>query len=474
MERNCFDEFWRLPQMKRALVFFALLFATATVIPQDAPQDPRFATKIETAANGSKMFSITNRSPVPITAIVVLGEFKNARGVLSRQNKYFDSVEGHGSLRSAILPQETRAVMVDAPPRAADTSVGTFTLKAVIFEDGTSFGDEESVATILRGREFLWRNVSAVVSTLEAAKTTPVTKNELLRQLDEKQKAEKEERLKDVKMFGLLTGSSSAVAASAFMNAKANIDVPDNAVIPATAINQFADRYLNIRQRLINSKPQIPGTENIEAADASVPQDFEIRLGPGVKSEDVSVFYDLRPAPGSNVSGTLGGAGGQTGSRSYRLPVLIDGKPAHSLQAFIVGKGCAVQVIDIPDIAASLRSAEYDCVQLPLMNFTGRVEPSEALAGKKYRVRITLLEMTIARAEVDSDGVFHAQITDYSSDPHAGALKFYADLTGADLVPGAKSGGAMLEPINSAAIQHIALRPMADYGGEVVFHAVAF
>ncbi len=199
-----------------------------------------------------------------------------------------------------------------------------------------------------------------------------------------------------------------------------------------------------------------------------MPQDFEIRLGPGVKSEDVSIFYDIRPAPGSDVNGTLGGVSFQTGSRIYPLPALIDGKPAHSLRAFIVGKGCAVQVVDIPDLAASLRSVEYDCVQLPLMNFTGRVEPSQLLAGKKYRVRITAYSMTIAVTDLDSDGVFHAEITDYSSDPHGGALMFYADAIGGN------PGGAMLNPISSAAIQNIGLRPMADYGGAVVFHAVAF
>lgn len=403
--------------MKRALIFLALLFATAAVVPQEAPQDPRFPTKIETSANGSKMFSITNRSEVPITALVIFVERRNTKGMLSRQHMQFDSVEGHGSLPSAILPQETRAVPVDAPPRATDTMVATFTLKAIIFEDGTSFGDEESVGAILRRREFLWRNVSAVVSTLEAAKTPPITKEVLLQQLDEKQKAEKEERLKNVKMYGLLGGSSPAVAASAFMNAKANIDVPDNALIPAAEINQFADWYLNIRQRLINSKPQIPGTENIVAVNAPVPHDFEIRLGPGVKSEDVSIWYGINPAPGSDVNGTAGGIGGQTGSAMYRIPALIDGKPAHSLRATIVGKGCAVQTVDIPDLAASLRSAEYDCVQLPLMNFAGRVEPSDLLAGKKYRVRISMLGLTIAVTDLDSDGVFHAQITDYSSDP---------------------------------------------------------
>ncbi len=186
--------------MKRALVFLALLFVTTALVPQDAPQDPRFTTKIETAANGGKMFSITNRSQVPITAIIILVERKGSNGSSSRQNMYFDSVaERVGSFRSAILPQETRQVSVDGPPRATDTSVATFTLKAVIFEDGTSFGDEESVGRILHSREFLWRNLSAVASTLEAAKgEASVSKDELLQQLDENQKAEKAERLKEM------------------------------------------------------------------------------------------------------------------------------------------------------------------------------------------------------------------------------------------------------------------------------------
>jgi hypothetical protein len=452
--------------MKRALVFFALLFATATVVPQDAPQDPRFATKVETTADGRKILSITNRSQVPITAVIIQTERTTSNGSPSQSVMYLDSAPGFpGPFASAILPQETRSVIVSSAPRATDTSVATFTLKAVVFEDGTSYGDEESVAKILRAREFLWRNVSAVVSTLGAAKAKPITKDELVQQLDENQKVEKEERLKLIAFGG---NGVSLIASSALANAQSNINVPGNGLVPVAVINQFADSYLNIRQRLINSKPQIPGTENMVAADAAVPQDFEIRLGPGVKSQDVSVWYEIRPATGSDVNGTAGGLGLQSVQQAFRIPALIDGRPAHSLRAFIFGKGCAVKVIEIPDIAASLRSAEYDCVQLPLMNFTGRVDPSELMAGKKYRVRITLFSLTIAVADLDSDGAFHAQITDYSSDPHAGAFMFYADAIGGN------PGGAMLEPINSAAIQHIGLRPMADYGGEVVFHAVAF
>jgi hypothetical protein len=460
--------------MKCALVFLALLFATGVVVPQDAPQDPRFTTKIETVANGGKMFSITNRSQIPITAIVIFAAGKSSNGNSSRSNMYFDSVSGAvGAFTSAILPQETRAVMVGGPPRATDTLIATYTLKAVVFEDGTSVGDAESVGRILHAREFLWRNVSAVVSTLEAAKVKPVNKDVLLQQLDENQKAEKAERLKE--MTSGVT-NISLIASSAFANAKANIEVPDNALIPAAKINQFADSYLNIRQRLINSKPQIPGTENMVAANSAVPADFEIRLGPGVKSEDVSVFYEIRPAPGSEGNGTAGGVGAQSVQHAFRIPALIDGKPAHRLRAFIFGKGCAAKVIDIPDLAASSRSAEYDCVQLPLINFTGRVEPSEFMAGKKYRVRIEVFNLTIARADLDSDGIFHAQITDYSSDPvcipegqcFGAALTFYADVIGVN------PGDAKLEPIGSAAIQGGGLRPMTDYGGEVVFRAIAF
>ncbi len=456
--------------MKRALVFFALLFATAAVVPQDAPQDPRFNTKVDTAPDGRKMLAITNLSQVPITAIIIQGESKSANGSASRSGMFFDSASGlPGSLPSAILPQETRAIMVQGPPRGTDNAVVTYSLRAVLFEDGTSYGDEESVSRILRAREFLWRNVSAVASVLEAAKAKPVTKDELVQQLDEKQKAEKADHLKEVKIAGPFGGQM--IASSAFANAKANIDVPGDALVSSAEIDQFADSYLNVRQRLINSKPQIPGTENIVAAKAAVPEDFEIRLGPGVKSEDVSIGYGIRPAAGSDVNGTYNQIGGKSGSRMYRIPVLIDGKPAYSLHAVIIGKGCAVKIVDIPDLAASSRSVDYECVQLPLMSFTGRVELSDLLAGKKYRVRISLLGPTIAIADLDSDGVFHAQITDYSSDPvctpiapYGGAvLSFYAEPTGANLI------GAQLKPVSSATNKYGDLRPMPDYGGEVVF-----
>jgi hypothetical protein len=458
--------------MKRALFFLALLFATAAVVPQYVPQDPRFATKIETSVSGNKMFSITNRSQVPITAIVIFAEGKSANGNSSRSNMYFDSVSGAvGAFTSAILPQETRAVMVGGPPRATDTTVATYTLKAVIFEDGTSFGDEESVGRILHAREFLWRNVSAVVSTLEAAKVKPVSKDVLLQELDENQKAEKAERLKEMTLGA---NNISLIASSAFMNAKANIDVPGNAPIPAEKIEQLADSYLNIRQRLIRSKPQIPGTEDAAVASAAMPEDFEVRLGQGVKSEDVSIGYVIRSAPGS-AYGFGNQIGGQSGSRMYRIPALIGGKLAHTLHAVIIAKGCEVKIIDIPDLTVSSRGVDYECVQLPLMNFTGRVEPSDLMAGKKYRVKIGMLGPTIAVVDLDGDGVFHAQITDYSSDPvcRRGApngdavLTFYLQPTGANLT------GLPLSPVSSATNKYGELLPMADYGGEVVFRVRA-
>jgi hypothetical protein len=81
----------------------------------------------------------------------------------------------------------------------------------------------------------------------------------------------------------------------------------------------------------------------------------------------------------------------------------------------------------------------------------------------------------VGLVNVESNGVFHAQITDYSGDPacgptargDGGILRF----TVLPAKPGRK--GFRLDAENSAADENGYLRPMPNYGGEVLFHVHA-
>ena len=459
--------------MKRALVFLALLFATATLVPQDAPQDPRFATKIETAADGSTTLSITNRSKSSITALTIFSEHTDSSGVVRPYSrKYFDSVT-NSWVYPEIRAQETREFKLFPASPLASGETRTGTIQAMIFADGSTYGDDASVGLILKMREFEWRNLSAVLSTLSAAKSKPISKDELLRQLDENQKAESDERRTSHLMFAV------PIASIVFKDFQTNVDDRDSAPVSASLIDQLSGRFLDLRRLLVTSKPQTPGTEQSADANAAPPRDFEVKLAPGVKSETVFISYSLRGAPGSGVPGFGTTLRPQSGAQILEIPTLISGKTAHSLQALIIGRGCQIKIIDVPDLASSSGSADYDCVKLPTVEITGRVEaPADVLAGRAYRVRISLqglgsfLDYNLAFASLDDNGVFHAQITDYSQDPACspaapnggGYLSFYAEPV--------KGGeyGARLEAVNT---QNGYLRPMPEFSGEVLLRVHA-
>jgi hypothetical protein len=459
--------------MKRALVFLALLFAAARVVPQDAPQDPRFTTKIETAADGSTTLSITNRSQASITALTIFSEHTDSTGRVRPYSRiYFDSVT-NARIYPEIRALETREFKLFQPSPLVSGETRGGTIQAIIFGDGSSYGDDASVNYVLRSREFVWRNVSAVLETLAAAKSTPLSKEELLQRLDENQKTESEERRKSALI------SAVPIASSAFQNFQTNLKLQDTPSIPASLIDQLSGQYLDLRRLLVSSKPQIPGTEQAVEASSVPPRDFEVKLSPGLKSETVFVSYSLRGAPSSGVPGIGTTLRPPSGAQILDIPTMISGKPAHSLQALIIGKGCQIKIIDVPDLAASTRTADYECIKLPTVEITGRVvNPSEVLAGHAYRVRIvlqgvgSLLDYDLAFVTPDDNGVFHAQITDYSQDP---ACTTAAPNGGGYLVFQAlpvKSGeyGARLDAVNS---QYGYLRLTPDFGGEVLLRVHA-
>jgi hypothetical protein len=457
--------------MNRALVFLALLLAAATGVPQDAPQDPRFAIKIDAAEDGTTKVSLTNRSQMSITALTLFAERTGASGMHRGYSQlYFDSVTNSNAYPE-IRPRETREFRTGESGPLAEGERRTAKIQAVIFEDGSSYGDDAAVGVILHMREFVWRNLSAVLNTLAAAKAKPISRDVLLQQLDENQITESNESRND-HLF-----SSVRAASMAFNDFKFNLNMEGSALVPARRIDSISTHLLDLRLRLASSKPQIPGTEHAAGENLVAPRDFEIRLPPGAKSEAISVSYALRGAPASGVPGYSTSLVPRPGLQLYQVPTMLAGVPAYGLQVRIVEKGCQLKVIDVPDLASSSRSADFECAKLPMMEFTGRIDPPDQFASGDYRVRISMrgvgpsITFEVAFANVDSNGIFHAQITDYSGDPvcgpnspsGGGVLGFWAYAA----KPGGK--GVQLDAENSAADKNGYLRPLPDYGGEVVF-----
>jgi hypothetical protein len=466
---------WGFAQMKRVLAFVTLLIAAGIVSPQDAPQDPEVGIQLVTAADGSMKVSVTNRSELSVTALTISAERTDANGKPRPYSRiYFDSVT-NANANPEIRSQETRELKLGQAGPSANSENYIAKIEAVIFEDGSTFGDDSAVDVILHAREFAWRNLAVVLKTVDAAKARTVSKDELLHQLDENQKTESDEARKDHSF------SSVRPASMAFNSFKTNLNMGGSDPVPAKRIDQISIHLLDLRFRLASSKPQIPGAETTVDSDEAAPKDFEIRLPPGTKSETVSVSYALRGAPGSGVAGYSTTLVPHPDLQIYKVPTILAGAPAYGLQVRIVEKGCQVRIIDISELASSSRSADFECVKLPMMEVTGRIEPSDQLLDGAYRVRIMMsgvgpsIFFEVGFANVESNGMFHAQITDYSGDPacgpnrrnDGGVLRF-------SVLPAKPGGkGFRLDAENSAADENGYLRPMPNYGGEVLFRVHA-
>jgi hypothetical protein len=462
---------WRFAQMKRVVVFVTLLIAAGIVSPRDAPQDPQVGIQLVTAADGSMKVSVTNRSELSVTALTISAERTDANGKPRPYSRiYFDSVT-NANAYPEIRSQETRELKLGQAGPSANGENYTAKIEAAVFEDGSTFGDDAAVDVILHAREFAWRNLMAVLKTVDTAKAKTVSKDELLHQLDENQKTESDEARKGHSF------SSVRPASMAFNSFKINLNMGGSDPVPAKRIDQISVHLLDLRFRLASSKPQIPGAETTVDADEAAPKNFEIRLPPGTKSETVSVSYALRGAPGSGVAGYSTSLVSHPDVQVYKVPTILAGAPAYGVQVRVVEKGCQVRIINIPELESSSGQADFECAKLPMMEFTGRIEPSDQLSVADYRVRIMMsgvgpsIFFEVGFANVENNGRFHAQITDYSGDPacgpnarsDGGVLRF----TVLPAKPGGK--GFRLDAENSAADGNGYLRPMPDYGGEVLF-----
>jgi hypothetical protein len=139
------------------------------VLPAVAQQDPRFIAKIDSSPDGSLKVTITNRSQRSITASIITYRRTNANGLPQPDSvRAFDSALGN-PLEREILPGESRDIRLFGPnPKAGIQSSPE--LKAILFSDGSSFGDAEWVDRIVRICKLAWQELADAISTLQDAK----------------------------------------------------------------------------------------------------------------------------------------------------------------------------------------------------------------------------------------------------------------------------------------------------------------
>ncbi len=262
----------KIPRFMKMFVSICLLTACALNVRADsvsrqqakasAPtavssQDPRFDLKTESSPDGILQLTLTDRSEQPITAAVVLFEQTAASGpALRPSDSSFDSVLQGGD--SAIQPGDARIFRVHIPATSRAAISRTLSVKAILFADGSSYGDGSWVGRMVQNRKIAWAQVNDALEMINSAKSAGASVEKLAAALDEKDVAflRTSGGTQLPRLLFLAYGSASAALKPRAPNAGDSTS-PD-------ARWQMATRILaDTRERLINSKPAVAAPDEI-------------------------------------------------------------------------------------------------------------------------------------------------------------------------------------------------------------------
>jgi hypothetical protein len=234
--------------------------APAAASSENHPQDPRIDIKTESLPDGILQLTLTNRSEQPITAAVVLFEQMAASGPPFRpEDSSFDSVLQGGD-NQAIQAGDGRIFRVHIPATSRAAISRTLSVKAILFADGSSYGDASWVGQMVQNRKVAWAQINDALQMMKSAKSAGASVDKLATALDEKDVAflRTSGGTQLPRLLFLAYGSASAALKPRSPNS-ADSAPPEVRWQMATGI------LLDARQRLFNSKPAV-------AAPAEVPK----------------------------------------------------------------------------------------------------------------------------------------------------------------------------------------------------------
>jgi hypothetical protein len=383
------------------------------VLPAMAQQDPRFFSKIDNSPDGSLQVTITNRSQQTITAFLITNKRTNANGLWQTDSvRVFDSAFNN-PLDREILPAESRAIRLFGANPKMRSIQSTAELKAILFSDGSSFGDDEWVHRIVQRRKIVWQELADAISTLQEAKASGAPIGPLIQDMQQRQSAV----AKNVRDQGL-----GNLQPFIYSNAAGTLMFVGAVEISELSADQKIDIALgslyDMRQRLYYSKPQLASADEVFNPPIPPLNYFQFNF-PDAKSSGGYVFVELfQDVEGIGRRLATGGRGRvSAGAYDYRVDTTFQGKPVQALRAAMYVPGCKIVNVDVPSLAGSSGSADFHCDALPLVSLTGRIERSGLPAGKQYDVWIRLLgrwterdvmffDIPLGIVTPDSGGVF--------------------------------------------------------------------
>jgi hypothetical protein len=158
------------------------------------------------------------------------------------------------------------------------------------------------------------------------------------------------------------------------------------------------------------------------------PAQFEIRLPPEIRSEQVQAKYVLGGPFG--VHGEFLKA--ESERNAYLVGTSVNHQAAESLKIILYAPGCQIVKIVVPSLSASEKSAEISCEDLPPITFNGKVDLPEPLRRRPYEVEINYMaywaseffhipdgDVTtfhLARVTPDEDGAFQVPLPNFTKD----------------------------------------------------------
>jgi hypothetical protein len=465
------------------LVLLSPLLVAAPPVPQNPALESRFSVKLALEPVDEEpdeaTFTVTNNSHAPIVALLIAcPATRSSTGEPRTAYLYSDSVLATSDFRGnknarEILYQESASFEVNRMYfRAINCKLDS--LKAILFADGTSFGDKEWVDQITHVREYVWRRIGDLTSLLQAAVISQTATNQFAETLNQIEWQEETGQTKEPVVRDL---GAPNVFHDIYYNLRIESDVESDAPVTQSVADALLEPALDLRQRLLYSKPRLSVIQQDPDPAGAPSPDFIISFLPhkGPIQGEIRLWYWLDAKDQSGNSG-MDDFYPPKESNPYHIHTLVGSKAALALHATIYEPGCQIKVIDVPDLSASSRTDTFECVTLPTITFKGQILPTNLLERKEHAVEIELsfFRLFLTTVFPDKDGVFEAHIPDFSHDPvcgqgaqgHGCVLHFYASPKNSNVPILAE-----LAAVDNAADSDGDLQLKSDYGGVVTFHA---
>jgi len=163
-----------------------------------------------------------------------------------------------------------------------------------------------------------------------------------------------------------------------------------------------------------------------------------VSLPPSVPSETVQISYFL--------IGPFGGDGSYASQRSdvhsYEIPTVVDGKAATEVRMIIYASGCEIQTFVLPLTEGLAAKQDFPCHRVPTVKLSGRITPSELVAGRNVEVIVTYMafwaykfygiadgmvtHFRVATVSPDLNGMFRVDVPYFAADAAASSKELRA------------------------------------------------